>query len=107
MQELPDALTGVVYGSWIELNPATAEELGLSEGDVVDVASPSGSISVPVLVYPAIMPGVVAMPIGQGHDAYGRYAKDRGVNPIQILAPQMEAQTGSLAWARPTRQGRR
>ncbi len=99
MQELPDALTGVVYGSWIELNPTTAEELGLSEGDIVDVASPNGSISVPVLVYPAIMPGVVAMPIGQGHDEYGRYAKDRGVNPIQILAPQMEAQTGSLAWA--------
>jgi molybdopterin-containing oxidoreductase family iron-sulfur binding subunit len=39
------------------------------------------------------------MPIGQGHGEYGRYAKDRGVNPIQILAPEVEPSTGSLAWS--------
>ena len=99
MQELPDALTGVVYGSWVELNPATAEELGLENGDVVEIESPAGSISAPVLVYPAIMPGVVAMPIGQGHAEYGRYARERGANPIDILAPQTETGTGALAWA--------
>ncbi|MEE8306747.1 MAG: hypothetical protein V3R81_05740, partial [Gammaproteobacteria bacterium] len=38
-----------------------------------------------------------AMPIGQGHDEYGRYAKNRGANPIEILSPQMEPHTGSLA----------
>jgi molybdopterin-containing oxidoreductase family iron-sulfur binding subunit len=43
------------------------------------------------------MPNVIAMPIGQGHGEYGRYAKDRGVNPIQILSPQLEPVTGSLA----------
>ena len=98
MQELPDPLTRVVYGSWVELNPTTAEQLGLREGDVVDIESPNGAVSVPVYVYPAIMPDVVAMPIGQGHGQYGRYARKRGVNPIQILAPQMEPSTGSLAW---------
>ncbi len=38
------------------------------------------------------------MPIGQGHGEFGRYAKNRGANPLQILAPQMEPHTGSLAW---------
>jgi len=38
------------------------------------------------------------MPIGQGHSEYGRYAKDRGSNPIQILAPQMDT-SGNLAWS--------
>ena len=99
MQELPDPLTSVVYGSWVELNPATAGQLGLTEGDVVEVESPQGRIRAPVYVYPAIMPGVVAMPIGQGHGEYGRYARNRGANPIQILAPQMEPHTGSLAWS--------
>jgi anaerobic selenocysteine-containing dehydrogenase len=97
MQELPDPLTRVVYGSWVELNPATAEELGFVEGDVIDVESPHGRISAPVYVYPAIRPDVVAMPIGQGHSEYGRYARNRGANPIQILSPVIEPVTGSLA----------
>lgn len=99
LQELPDPLTGIVYGSWIELNPSTAESLGLREGDVVSIESEYGTIDAPVFVYPAIMPNVVAMPIGQGHRHYGRYAENRGVNPIEILAPQMEPGTGALAWA--------
>ena len=97
MQELPDPLTSVVYGSWVEINPDTARQLGLTEGDLVDIESPHGQIRAPVYVYPAIMPDVVAMPIGQGHSEYGRYAKDRGANPIEILSPQLEPNTGALA----------
>jgi anaerobic selenocysteine-containing dehydrogenase len=99
LQELPDPMTSVVYGSWAELNPATAAELGIREGDVLEVESPVGSVRVPALVFPAIRPGVIAMPIGQGHAAYGRYAKDRGVNPVHIVAMLMDEQTGDLAWA--------
>lgn len=99
LQELPDPMTSVVYGSWAELNPVTAAELGISEGDVLEVESPAGSVRVPALVFPAIMPGVIAMPVGQGHAAYGRYAQDRGVNPIHIVATLMDDQTGDLAWA--------
>ncbi|MCH7507406.1 MAG: molybdopterin-dependent oxidoreductase [Proteobacteria bacterium] len=98
MQELPDPLTSVVYGSWVEMNPLTAKKLGLSEGDLVRVESPHGEITAPVFVYPGIMPDVIAMPIGQGHAEFGRYAKDRGVNPISILAPLMDPDSGSLAW---------
>jgi anaerobic selenocysteine-containing dehydrogenase len=99
MQELPDPMTSVVYGSWVEMNPKTAEDLGLKEGALVEVESPHGVVTAAVYLYPAIRPDVVAMPIGQGHDAFGRYASQRGVNPIKILAPEMEPGTGSLAWA--------
>ncbi len=99
LQEMPDPMTSVVYGSWAELNPVTADEMGIREGDILDIESPAGSIRVPALIFPAIRPGVVAIPIGQGHAEYGRYAKDRGVNPINIVAPLMDDQTGDLAWA--------
>jgi anaerobic selenocysteine-containing dehydrogenase len=99
LQELPDQMTSVVYGSWAELNPVTADELGIREGDVLDVESPAGSVRVPALIFPAIRPGVVAIPVGQGHAAYGRYAENRGVNPIHIVATLMDDQTGDLAWA--------
>jgi anaerobic selenocysteine-containing dehydrogenase len=98
LQELPDPMTSVVYGSWVEMNPVTAQTLGFKEGDLVRVESTQGHVTAPVLVFPAIMPEVIAMPIGQGHNDYGRYAKNRGTNPLQILAPQTESETGELAW---------
>jgi anaerobic selenocysteine-containing dehydrogenase len=99
LQELPDPMTSVVYGSWVELNPKTADELGIRDGDVLEVESAAGAVRVPALIFPAISPGVVAIPIGQGHAAYGRYARDRGVNPIHIVASLIDDQTGDLAWA--------
>ena len=99
LQELPDPMTSVVYGSWVELNPATADELAIKEGDVLEVETPAGSVRVPAVIFPAIKPGVVAMPVGQGHTAYGRYAMGRGANPIHIVAPQIDKQSGDLAWA--------
>jgi hypothetical protein len=51
------------------------------------------------VISPGIAPDVVAMPVGQGHQHYTRYASGRGVNPLSILAPLSEAETGSLAWA--------
>ncbi|MDX1403193.1 MAG: molybdopterin-dependent oxidoreductase [Woeseiaceae bacterium] len=99
LQEMPDPLTSVVYGSWAELNPQTAAELGIADGDVLEVSSPAGSLRVPALIFPGIRPGVVAMPIGQGHSDYGRYASGRGANPIHIAQPLVDEQSGELAWA--------
>jgi anaerobic selenocysteine-containing dehydrogenase len=97
LQELPDTMTSVVWGSWAELNPETANRLGVRQGDLVRVTSPFGSFVVPVVIFPAIRPDVVAMPIGQGHTSYGRYAKGRGANPLALLAPAVDAITGTSA----------
>jgi hypothetical protein len=42
----------------------------------------------PVYVYPAIRPDTVALPVGQGHADLGRYARNRGVNPLALLGPE-------------------
>jgi menaquinone reductase, molybdopterin-binding-like subunit len=68
-------------------------------GDTIEVASQHGTLRAPALVTPAIAPDVIAMPIGQGHTNFTRYATGRGANPISILAPMMVEGTGSLAWA--------
>lgn len=98
LQEVPDPTTTVMWGSWVEINPKTAEELGLEDDDVVRLISDYGSLEVPVYRYPAIRPDVIAIVFGQGHTAYGRYAQGRGVNPNQILAPLTNA-AGDLAFA--------
>jgi anaerobic selenocysteine-containing dehydrogenase len=98
LQEVPDPTTTVMWDSWIEINPKTAEELGLEDDDVVRVISPVGEIKVSVYRYPAIRPEVVAIPFGQGHTAYGRYAENRGVNPADLFGKTLNG-AGDLAFA--------
>ena len=52
----------------------------------LEVATEHGSLRVPAVLYPPIRPEVIAMPYGQGHTAYGRYAKGRGAN-VALLNP--------------------
>jgi anaerobic selenocysteine-containing dehydrogenase len=99
LQELPDVLSTAMWSSWVEINPATAAGLGITDGDMLEIASGQGSIEAPALLSPGIAPNVIAVPVGQGHETFTRYASGRGANPLQILAPVAEPETGTLAWA--------
>jgi hypothetical protein len=98
LQELADSTTTVMWNTWVEINPETAHELGLENDDVVKIISEAGEVEAPVYIYPAIHPEVIAMPFGQGHTAYGRYAQGRGVNPIDLLGARFN-EAGDLAIA--------
>jgi anaerobic selenocysteine-containing dehydrogenase len=99
LQEMPDPLTSAMWSTWVEINPATAGKLGISEGDVVEIASAHGKVRAPAVLFPGIAPDVVAMPAGQGHRTFTRYASGRGANPIEVLAPTKVGGTNALAWA--------
>ena len=99
LQELPDVISTAMWSSWAEINPQTAARLGIGQGDIVEVASTQGALRSRALVSPGIAPDVIAMPIGQGHEQFTRYASGRGENPLRILAPLTEPETGALAWA--------
>ncbi len=98
LQELADPMTTVMWNTWVEINPETAHELGIENDDVVKIVSEAGEVEVPVYLYPAIRPDVIAMPFGQGHTAYGRYAQGRGANPADILGLHFN-EAGDLAFA--------
>jgi anaerobic selenocysteine-containing dehydrogenase len=99
LQEMPDVITTAMWSSWVELNPKTADQFRIQQGDLVEITSQHGSIRAPAILSPGVVPDVVAMPIGQGHQNFGRYASGRGANPLSILAPLREPETGALAWA--------
>ncbi len=99
LQETPDPMTTVQWGTWVELNPETARSLGLSNNDIVQVESPYGVLEAPVVIYPGIRPDMVAIPVGQGHQDYGRFAQAvSGSNPMVLVAPVTDPDTGALAW---------
>jgi molybdopterin-containing oxidoreductase family iron-sulfur binding subunit len=97
LQEFPDTMTAVVWGSCVEINPKTAAKLKIKEGDAVSVSTPNGSVELPAHLYAAIRPDTLAIAIGQGHTHYGRLAKDRGVNPISLLPFKEDRQSGEVA----------
>ncbi|GJL48998.1 MAG: hypothetical protein NPIRA01_02250 [Nitrospirales bacterium] len=97
LQELPDPLTTRMWGSWVEINPLTAKQLHIQHGDIARVSSSYGSVDAPVVYVPGLRPDLLAMPIGQGHRTYGRYAKDRGCNPLTLIGPAFDSLSGSVA----------
>jgi anaerobic selenocysteine-containing dehydrogenase len=99
LQGSPDPMTTVSWQTWVELHPDTARELGVQDGDIVQVTSPEGELEAPVCVYPAIRPDTVAIPVGQGHTDYGRYARERGSNPMHLVGTRTDTTGSSLAWA--------
>jgi anaerobic selenocysteine-containing dehydrogenase len=98
LQEMPDVITTAMWSSWVEINPKTAAQLRIQQGELIEISSSHGSVRAPAILSPGIAPDVVAMPIGQGHEKFGRFAAGRGANPLFILAPLTERETGALAW---------
>ena len=99
LQELPDVLTSAMWSSWVEIHPKTGERLGIKPGDLVEIASSQGSVRAAAVLSPGIAPDMVAMPVGQGHQNFGRFATGLGANPLSILEASGVGDTGSLAWA--------
>jgi hypothetical protein len=98
LQELGDPTTTVMWNTWVEMNPKTAEELGIEDDDVVRIISEAGKLEASVYRYPAIRPDTIAVPFGQGHTAYGIYAQGRGSNPADLFGVHFN-EAGDLAFA--------
>jgi len=98
LQEIPDPTTSVTWNTWVEMNPETAKELGIENDDLVQITSAAGTVEASVYRYPAIRPDTIAIPFGQGHTAYGRYAEGRGVNPADLFSLSYN-KAGDLAFA--------
>ena len=45
MQEAPDPISSVMWGSWVEINTQTAAKLGIVQGDLLEVASQHGTLA--------------------------------------------------------------
>ncbi len=86
------------WNSWIEINPEEAKKIELHESDWVWIVTSKGKIKVQVHVYPAAAPGIISIPIGLGHNGYGKFADKKGTNPIPILLSYSDPVTNQNAW---------
>ena len=68
------------------VNPSDAAEHGLVDGELVRIASKSGSIELPVKVTDEMSPGTIAVPHGWGHRGGWRLANNGGGANVNLLA---------------------
>lgn len=81
------------WTTWVEINPETALNLGISDGDWVWIESPKDKIRAKARYYKGTMPDVLNIPFGLGHIYGGRWAKDLGSNPLKLLLDDIDPLT--------------
>ncbi|MDP2952524.1 MAG: molybdopterin-dependent oxidoreductase, partial [Chloroflexota bacterium] len=91
-------LYGTGWTNLAEINPETARKHGIADGNTILVESEVGVIKATAKLSEGIHPEVVAMCYGQGHWAYGKWAKDKGANPNEITGVMYEHITGMAAY---------
>jgi Fe-S-cluster-containing dehydrogenase component len=99
LQEVPEAMSKIVWNNWVDIHPTTAAKLGIGQSDLLRVTSEHGSFELPAHLTEGIHPEAVAVPLGQGHTAYGRYAEGRGANPAAVLSAEEAFWPGGPVWS--------
>lgn len=99
LQELADPITQLVWDAWAEIHPETAKRFGLAQGDVVTLRTEDGEVNAPVYLTEHVHADIVAVPLGQGHTSYGRYAKTVGNgNVFSLLENKPIAGVGTVPY---------
>ncbi|MCJ7640297.1 MAG: molybdopterin-dependent oxidoreductase [Desulfobacterales bacterium] len=97
-QEIFLPMQGMGWDNLAEINSETANALKLREGEEVWVESPFQRMKVKLKCSEGVHPEVVAVSIGQGHSAYGRWQKGMGVNPNEILGVDYDPVSGQSSF---------
>jgi anaerobic selenocysteine-containing dehydrogenase len=86
------------WSSWVEINPETAREMGIEDEDLIWVESKAGKVKAKARLFPGTDPKCIHIPYGQGHKAYGRWAKGRGINPNDLLVRDYDYLGGFVSY---------
>lgn len=84
LQELPKPLTSLTWSNALLIAPATAQTLGVGNGDVVRITRDDRALDAPVWVVPGQHEECVTLSLGYGRRAGGRLAVDLGVDPAPL-----------------------
>ena len=99
LQELPDPISKFMWSSVVELHPEVADSMKLDDGHVVEVKTEVGAVKLQVFRNPNVRKDTIAIQLGQGHEGFGVYASNRGINAVRLLRPVADPLSGGLLYA--------
>ncbi len=97
-QQIYLVMHGIGWTSVAEINEKTAGENGVKDGDTIWVESPFNKVKARARVIQGIHPGIVSISRGQGHYAYGQWAKGIGSNPNDIVGVDYDHLSGQASF---------
>jgi len=97
LQELPRPFTKLTWDNVALMAPATAEALGVTKEDLIEITTADGSVTLPVWVQPGQAPGVITTTLGYGRSAAGRVGNGVGVDvaPVRAIGTAVSRITGA------------
>ncbi len=84
LQEMPDFMTKLTWDNAALLSPATATELGVGHGDLVELELAGRQQEMPVYVLPGQAPYSVSVMLGYGRDDTGEVGAGAGFNAYNL-----------------------
>jgi len=93
LKVVPDTMLKGSEG-FVDINPETAAGLGLKEGDSATLTTPVGTAKVRVHLDDGIMPALLGMARGLGHEADNAFLANRGVNTNSVIGPMEDPASG-------------
>ena len=85
MQELPDPITKMTWDNAVLVSRKTARELGVQNGDVVEITLNGRSVSGPIWMQPGMADYSLGLALGYGRERAGRVGTGVGFNAYKIF----------------------
>jgi MoCo/4Fe-4S cofactor protein with predicted Tat translocation signal len=85
MQELPDPITKLTWDNAVLVSRKTARELGVQNGDVVEITLNGRSVKGPIWTQPGMADYSLGLALGYGRERAGRVGNGVGFNAYKIF----------------------
>ncbi len=86
MQELPDPITKMTWDNAVLVSRKTARELGVANGDIVEISLNGKSVQGPIWVQPGMADYSLGLALGYGREKAGRVGTGVGFNAYKIFS---------------------
>ncbi|HEY5042568.1 MAG TPA: TAT-variant-translocated molybdopterin oxidoreductase, partial [Verrucomicrobiae bacterium] len=86
MQELPDPVTKMTWDNAVLISRKTARELGVANGDIVEISLNGKKVSGPIWTQPGMADYSLGLALGYGREKAGRVGTGVGFNAYKIFS---------------------
>jgi MoCo/4Fe-4S cofactor protein with predicted Tat translocation signal len=86
MQELPDPITKMTWDNAVLVSRKTARELGVANGDIVEITLNGRSVKGPIWTQPGMADYSLGLALGYGRERAGRVGTGVGFNAYKIFS---------------------
>ncbi len=86
LQELPKPFTKLTWDNAALISPATAERLGLNNGDLVTLTTANGTMQAPIWTLPGQTDDCITVTLGYGRTQTGKVGSGTGFDAYPLLS---------------------